>query len=204
MYNGFEKINLASGSMCVDGFLNVDWPKGHLDGIIPKRVSENVVYRSPDKYIDVTNMVEIPSGSFSYVRSSHCLEHFCISKTRTILREWVRILDIGGTIDIVVPDFDVLIERYLDKTGKYEKWWEETQSDRGLWWDTPEKEPLKSKEMALMQLLYLNGHHKCFFNFTLLSDLLKEQGIMDIVEYENNVSDTSVCNYSLCVKGIKK
>lgn len=203
MYKGFDKVNLASGSMSLNGFLNIDWPPGHLDNIVSKKVSEEVTYRTPDVYMDVTNLKDIPSGSFIYVRSSHALEHFCISKTRSILKEWTRILSSGGTIDIVVPDFDQIVGRYYDKTGEWDQWWEETKNDRGLWWDTPEKEPFKIKEMALFQLLYLNGHHKAFFNYSFLKSLLEEQGIVDVERYVNTVSDTSLCNYSLCVKGRK-
>ncbi|MDO8610848.1 MAG: hypothetical protein Q7R95_09980 [bacterium] len=203
MYNGFERANLGSGSMCLDGFLNIDWPPGHLDGIKPDRKSDNVVYRTPDLYMDITSLNKIPNGSFSYIRACHTLEHFCISRTRLILKEWTRILSIGGTIDIVVPDFDIIIERYLDKTGRYDQWWEETKNDKGLWYDTPEKKPLMSKEHAMFELMYLNGHHKAFFNFTFLKQLLGEHNIKNIHKYENNIMDTALCNYSLCVKGDK-
>jgi len=205
MYKKYDKINLGSGSMSLEGFYNVDWPPRHLDGIIPEKISENVTYRTPDDYLDITNLSNIPNNSFSYVRASHVLEHFCISKTKSILTEWVRILDTGGTIEIVVPDFDdIVLNRYYDSEGKYDSWWEETMNDRGLWWDTPERKPFKTKEMALMQLLFLNGHHKASFNFKFLKDLLEDNGIVDIEEFENTTLDTAVCIYSLCVKGVKK
>jgi len=205
MYKNYNKINLGSGSMSLNGFFNVDWPIGHLDGIVPKEISEDVTYRTPDAYIDITNLSEIPNESFGYVRASHVLEHFHIHQSRSILKEWVRILEPNGILDIVVPDFDIIVgERYYNnRDGKYNKWWEETMEDRGLWWDTPEKEPFKTKEMALMQLLYLNGHHKAFFNFKLLKHLMEEQGIKKIDKYENETHDTALCNYSLCVKGEK-
>jgi predicted SAM-dependent methyltransferase len=201
MYKGFDKINLGSGSMSLNGFFNVDYPVGHLDGIVPKAMSEDVTYRTPDAYMDITNLSDIPDNSFRYVRASHVFEHFCVSQSRKILKEWVRILQPGGTIDIVVPDFDDLIRRYQDPDMA--GWWEETRNDRGLWWDTPERQPLISKEHALIQLLFLNGHHKAAFNFQFLSDLLVEQGISNIERYENNVADTALCCYSLCVKGKK-
>lgn len=205
MFREFDKVNLGSGSNSLNGFFNVDWPKGHLDGIVPRKISDEVTYRTPDAYMDITNLKEIPDSSFNYVRSAHVLEHFHIHQTRSILKEWIRILEIGGTIDIVIPDFDIIVgERYYNNIdGKYDKWWEETMNDRGLWWDTPEREPFKIKEMALMQLLYLNGHHKAFFNFKFLKHLLEEHGIKNIERYDNTIADTSVCNYSLCVKGVK-
>lgn len=205
MFRNFDKVNLGSGSMSLDGFFNIDWPPGHLDNIKPEKRGEGVTYRTPDAYMDIRNLKDIPNASFSYVRASHVLEHFCISETRSILKEWVRILEPGGTIDIVVPDFDDIVkERYYGNVdGKYDKWWEETMNDKGLWWDTPEKEPLRTKEMALMQLLYLNGHHKAFFNFEFLKGLLEEQGISGVERYENTVQDTALCIYSLCVKGKK-
>ena len=205
MFKGFDKVNLGSGSMSLKGFLNVDWPQGHLDGIAPEDRGGGVVYKTPDVYMDIRNMKQIPNESFSYVRASHVLEHFCISETRSILKEWTRILKPKGTIDIIVPDFDDIVkERYYNnKDGKYDEWWKETMNDKGLWWDTPEKEPLKSKEMALIQLLYLNGHHKAFFNFEFLKSLLEENRINNIKRYENTTPDTALCIYSLCVKGEK-
>ena len=108
MFNGYDKVNLGSGSMCLEGFLNIDYPIGHLDGIKPKKISDNVTYRTPDLYMNIADLNGIPDNSFDYVRASHTLEHFCISQTRTVLKEWVRILDNGGIIDIVVPDITML------------------------------------------------------------------------------------------------
>ena len=203
-YLGYDKINLGSGTNCLDGFWNVDWPPGHLDGLTPRRISENIVYRTPDSYMDVTDLSCIPDSSFSYVRASHILEHICISQVRTVLKNWVRILDVGGTIDIVVPDFDYLVHKYYEDSYAAIEFWEEYKNEPSLWCETIEKQPLDSKEMVLMEFIFLNGYHKSAFNFLFLKKLLTSNGIVDISRYKDEESKKMKYDHLLRIRGIKK
>jgi predicted SAM-dependent methyltransferase len=49
------------------------------------------------------------------VISSHLLEHFSFHETLAVLREWVRLLKIGGELTLVLPNLKWAAQRLLDK-----------------------------------------------------------------------------------------
>lgn len=54
---------------------------------------------------DAQTMHEIPDNTYGFVHSSHCLEH--IRDHNMALKNWIRILQPGGHLIIVVPDEDL-------------------------------------------------------------------------------------------------
>ena len=58
--------------------------------------------------------LELPDNSCEAVHASHILEHFSHRQTLDIIKEWVRVLQPDGIIQIAVPDFDKIISLYLD------------------------------------------------------------------------------------------
>ena len=48
--------------------------------------------------------IPVPDETFDIVYSSHTLEHFGYNDTHKILKEWLRILKVGGELRIVVPN----------------------------------------------------------------------------------------------------
>lgn len=57
------------------------------------------------------------TDSVDFLYASHCLEHFPFEYTKAIVAEWRRVLRPGGTIRIAVPNFDTLVDIYLE-TGR--------------------------------------------------------------------------------------
>lgn len=57
----------------------------------------------PDVRCDVRAIPE-PDQTFDVVSSRHVLEHFMFSEAPDLVREWVRILKVGGTLRINVPN----------------------------------------------------------------------------------------------------
>src|SRR5512137_103160 len=80
------KLNLGSGSMPVEGYVNLDGANG--DSIYP------LSYKDVDE-----------------IRASHVLEHFSTSESVDVLLNWRDCLKLGGVLKIAVPDFDDLIRR---------------------------------------------------------------------------------------------
>lgn len=81
-------LNVGSGSLCVDGYLNVDIRA--IDGV--------------DVVADVGGL-PFDDGTVAEVRSSHVLEHFPQEELRRrVLPHWVGKLRPGGTLRAVVPD----------------------------------------------------------------------------------------------------
>lgn len=59
--------------------------------------------KQPDIRSDVRD-IPVPDQSFDVVHSRHVLEHFGRAETVSVLREWVRILRVGGELRINVPN----------------------------------------------------------------------------------------------------
>lgn len=57
----------------------------------------------------------IPSDSVSDIWASHILEHIEPSRTQAVLREWLRVLEPGGTATIVTPDLDDACRAWLER-----------------------------------------------------------------------------------------
>jgi len=57
----------------------------------------------PDVVCDLRRL-PVPKETFDIVFSSHTLEHFPINDLQNVLKEWVRILKVGGELRLVVPN----------------------------------------------------------------------------------------------------
>lgn len=61
---------------------------------------------NPDIKMDVEKLDIFASGQFDFVFSSHVLEHFEYKKVPDILREWFRVVKVGGFVVLYLPDED--------------------------------------------------------------------------------------------------
>jgi len=68
--------------------------------------------RSEVKPTVVCDIRELPFESkyFDKVRASHVLEHFGRNETHKVLDGWVRVLKIGGELEIIVPNIEWAME----------------------------------------------------------------------------------------------
>jgi predicted SAM-dependent methyltransferase len=99
------KLNLGSNTIRYNGFLNVD--------------IRDVPY-SVDIVDDVSVLNGIPDGSVDEIKSEAILEHFAPDRTLDVIKVWVRKLEKGGKILIMVPDGELIFNRYL-QDGKWDK-----------------------------------------------------------------------------------
>ncbi len=60
---------------------------------------------SPDFVADVLDL-PFPAASVEAIYAGHVLEHLPLPKVTEALREWRRLLQVGGTLMIVGPDID--------------------------------------------------------------------------------------------------
>jgi len=90
-------INLGCGTRYHPAWVNVDL---HCTGpgVIP---------------CDLRHELPFADGCFDAVYHSHLLEHFSKTTGAALLKECSRVLKLGGTIRIVVPDFEKLVRLYL-------------------------------------------------------------------------------------------
>ena len=84
------KLNLGGGEVEIPGYVNIDRKNGQ--------------EAYPLEYAD---------ESVDEIRASHLLEHFPHSKSVEVVREWARVLKPGGILKVAVPNFDYIIENYV-------------------------------------------------------------------------------------------
>lgn len=90
-------LHIGCGREEIKGFVNIDalpYPHVHL--------IKNKIWA-----ID-----EFSGGSVDIIYMCHVLEHFKRSEVPAVLREMYRLLKIGGTLFLSVPDFDKLVRIY--------------------------------------------------------------------------------------------
>lgn len=89
------KLDIGSGTNPKPGYTSVDW-------------YETATIRAP--------MWELPvdSGSVDAVYSSHALEHIMAHQVPSALAEWYRVLRVGGTLELRVPDLAWCVRNWLD------------------------------------------------------------------------------------------
>ncbi len=56
-----------------------------------------------------------PDATFDLVYASHCLEHVPWNRTAHALHEARRVLKPGGVIELWVPDFEFIVQCYVEK-----------------------------------------------------------------------------------------
>lgn len=68
---------------------------------------------------DAARRLPFPSDTFELVYASHVLEHVPWFQTENALREWVRVIQSGGHLEVWVPDAVKICEAFVDfeKTG---------------------------------------------------------------------------------------
>jgi predicted SAM-dependent methyltransferase len=76
----------------------------------------------PDVVCDVRHL-PVADQTFDMVYSSHVLEHFPWTGVDSVLKEWARVLKIGGELRIVVPNLRYVAQRILDDTILPEDYW---------------------------------------------------------------------------------
>jgi predicted SAM-dependent methyltransferase len=82
-----DRLNLGCGYDHRDGYLNVDINDFH----------------SPDLVGDVTNLDMLPAGRYREILAQDVLEHLPRTSTVGVLREWNRLLTVGGTLHLRLP-----------------------------------------------------------------------------------------------------
>ena len=83
-----RRLNLGCGFDHRDGYLNVDFQDFH----------------SPDLVADVRDLAMLPDGYYDEIVAQDVLEHLYRHDVGRTLEEWARLLAIGGTLVLRVPD----------------------------------------------------------------------------------------------------
>lgn len=90
-------LNLGSGSLLIDGMLNVDYSA------------------RADAFIDLTKAAPYPDNSFDYVFCEEVIEHFPEAISLQVLAEVYRILRPGGVARFTTPRLEWFVDRFHEK-----------------------------------------------------------------------------------------
>ncbi|MDK2907732.1 MAG: hypothetical protein PWQ87_190 [Candidatus Woesearchaeota archaeon] len=72
-----------------------------------------------DYVYDASKKLPFKDNTFEIVYASHILEHIPWYKTKQVLKEWIRVLKKGGTLEIWVPDgLKIIKQIILEEQGK--------------------------------------------------------------------------------------
>jgi predicted SAM-dependent methyltransferase len=88
-----KKLNLGCGFDKREGYLNIDLNSFH----------------EPDLIADICNLGMLPSDFYDEIVAQDVLEHIPRTKTKSVLAEWNRLLKIGGTLKLRVPNLLALL-----------------------------------------------------------------------------------------------
>ena len=96
---GKLKLHLGCGDQKYPGFINCD-----IEGDV-------------DQIHDITTRSTIwKDNSIDHISCHHVLEHVPYRKFNWVLKEWYRLLKIGGTIDIGMPDIELVSKEFLESS----------------------------------------------------------------------------------------
>lgn len=146
------KLHLGCGSKFIPGFKHMD-----------------VVERDHIDFVgDIKHLKMFKTNSVDLIYASHVLEHFKRNEIDSVLKEWNRVLKVGGILRISVPGFEELIEIYR----RY--------SDIKLILG-----PLVGGQT------YLYNYHYMIFDFKLLKEFLINAGFRKIYKWDYSQTEHS-------------
>jgi len=117
------------------------------------------------EHLDYNNIskLEFTENSVDLIYASHLIAYFNREQVVPLLKEWIRVLKVGGTLRIATPDF-----------GKMTLLYQNSGADLGLFLG-----PLFGKMNMGEDTIY----HKTVYDFTSLKTLLEDVGLSDVDLY---------------------
>ena len=178
--NTTDALNLGAGMLPLPGLLNIDLC---YDAVPYAQRREWLDAGSRTCASDIYPLDAIPDETVSFLRASHCLEHFPRAQTMDVLREWIRVLKPGGILKIAVPNFRWIAEKYL------------SNPDATDW-------PIAGYVMGGQT--DERDFHKAIFDEDGLTEALEGLGLVDIQPWTSEVQDCAALPVSLNLQGRKK
>ena len=153
----FAKIQLGCG-----GNFFPDWLDTDVTLYDPKAV-----------YMDITESFPIADSKFDRVYSEHAIEHITYWQGQHMLQESFRILKPGGRIRISCPDFQFLLDLYLNPSELGTRYIKDTK---------PDWAPYSDKIFTFNNFVRDWGHQFIYDKQCLTNSLLAA-GFVNVTEY---------------------
>lgn len=91
------KLHLGCSDKILDGYVNID---------VDKKFKPDVVH-------DLSRPLPFDDNSVDEILAEDLLEHFDKFKRYFVMYDWARVLRVGGTIKVQVPNFKKILWRYF-------------------------------------------------------------------------------------------
>lgn len=152
------KYHLGCGNKRLENFINID-----------TQASDAV-----DVIDDISSLQSVADCSAEVIYACHCLEHFGRNEVKDVLVCWFEKLAFGGTLRLAVPDFNAVVQRYLQNKNMKELY--------GLLYGGQRNE---------------YDYHKFTFTFESLKEMLEEIGFKNVRRYDwRDTEHSNVDDYS--------
>jgi predicted SAM-dependent methyltransferase len=216
------KVNLGCGTKALPDWINIDITLNIPFSKIPflKRVlfklrlipEEAYRMRWPRGTVwhDIRRGLPFDDNTVDYIYSAHFLEHMKKAEAVKVLIECHRVLKKGGLIRIVVPDLEILAQRYNERDTKF------FESNNFL--NPAEKEKIADAFLKSLnffprerwQRMYAGQYHLWMYDFDSLYCMLGDCGFKQIEK--KNPSESQMpdikklderSDYNLCLEARK-
>jgi len=127
----------------------------------------------PEIFCDISQHIPLPNNHVELIFSRGTMEHLKYSELINCFIENYRILKKGGVVRMLVPDFDLMIQKYINK--KIEKT-SDTEMER---WNLYERMPTNGVSETFVNSVLYHDHYY-LHNFDTLSKALKKCGFINI------------------------
>jgi len=118
---GSEKERKYKGKLIADLGCGVDVPYFDYECTIDRYdISDKV---KPTYRCDLRQL-PVEDEKYDVVYSQHVLEHFGRYEMQAILKEWLRILKVGGEFIVKVPNLEFALKNILDQKSTHYEWWQ--------------------------------------------------------------------------------
>jgi predicted SAM-dependent methyltransferase len=135
-------------------------------------------------YFNVLNALPVDDQTVAHIHAEHLLEHLEYVDAIFFLGECHRVLEIGGSIRIVVPD----AERYMRAYVENDKEFFERLDHLG---GTPE--PLPTKGAICNQMFRMGGDHRFAWDLETIEYTARRVGFRSVRKSSHNDSSAPHC-----------
>lgn len=157
----------------------------HVEINVSKQFKKGGDVGAPDILCDITKHIPLRDDSVTMVFSRATMEHLEYQELTNHLLVCRRVLKKGGVVRMIVPDFDIMIQNYQDRTEDLEK--ADRESDFN---DSMPRETYS--EVFNQRALYFD--HRYLHNFETLSKALERTGFSSIKKMQEGDSRISYVN----------
>jgi predicted SAM-dependent methyltransferase len=157
-------LNIGCGPLTNNGWINIDYEPRDTNSF----------------YFDVRNTLPIADGSVRHIHTEHFLSYLDYEEALGLLRECSRVLQVGGTMRIIVPDVEKYVRAY---TGGDAAFFDRLRHLGGA------VNPLTTKAMVCNQMFRLGGEYKFCWDFETLSQAALSCGFSEVIR--STINDVS-------------